>query len=62
MGLQGKMEGWLCLMRLNRFGLQYSRKRYFILEDNCLKSFKFIPTSPTEVLQSYSSIKKCLCW
>lgn len=34
----GKMEGWLYLIRFNRFGLQYSRKRYFILEDNCLKS------------------------
>ncbi|XP_006354684.1 protein ENHANCED DISEASE RESISTANCE 2-like isoform X2 [Solanum tuberosum] len=60
MGLQGKMEGWLCLMRLNRFGLQYSRKRYFILEDNCLKSFKFIPTSPTEEPVRSAIIDSCI--
>ncbi|KAK4706760.1 hypothetical protein R3W88_033669 [Solanum pinnatisectum] len=61
MGLQGKMEGWLCLMRLNRFGLHYSRKRYFILEDNCLKSFKFIPTSPTEEPVRSAIIDSCIC-
>lgn len=44
-----KMEGWLYLIRFNRFGLEYSRKRYFILEENCLKSFKSIPTSDTQV-------------
>lgn len=46
---EGKMQGWLYLIRYNRIGLQYSRKRYFILEGNCLKSFKSIPTSHTEV-------------
>ncbi|KAL6586390.1 hypothetical protein OROMI_001378 [Orobanche minor] len=46
---EGKMEGWLYLIRFNRFGLQYSRKRYFILDDHCLKSFKSIPTSKTEL-------------
>ncbi|KAK3011600.1 hypothetical protein RJ639_011435 [Escallonia herrerae] len=45
----GKMEGWLYLIRFNRFGLQYSRKRYFILEENCLKSFKSVPRSDREV-------------
>ncbi|KAK6137963.1 hypothetical protein DH2020_028294 [Rehmannia glutinosa] len=45
---EGKMKGWLYMIRYYRFGLQYSRKRYFILEDNCLKSFKSIPTSETE--------------
>ncbi|KAK9283562.1 hypothetical protein L1049_011810 [Liquidambar formosana] len=44
----GKMEGWLYLIRYNRFGLQYSRKRYYVLQDNCLKSFKSIPTSDRE--------------
>ncbi|GFZ14760.1 pleckstrin homology (PH) and lipid-binding START domains-containing protein [Actinidia rufa] len=44
----GKMEGWLYLIRSNRFGLQYSRKRYFILEDSCLRSFKSKPTSDKE--------------
>ncbi|XP_009626094.1 protein ENHANCED DISEASE RESISTANCE 2-like isoform X1 [Nicotiana tomentosiformis] len=63
MGLQeteGKMEGWLYLMRLNRFGLQYSRKRYFILEDNCLKSFKSIPTSPKEEPIRSAIIDSCI--
>ncbi|KAI7754786.1 hypothetical protein M8C21_015926, partial [Ambrosia artemisiifolia] len=43
-----RMEGWLYLIRSNRFGLQYSRKRYFILEENCLKSFKYKPASESE--------------
>lgn len=55
----GKMEGWLHLIRFNRFGLQYSRKRYFILEDNCLKSFKSIPTSVAEVCFETVS---CMNW
>ncbi|KAK6791469.1 hypothetical protein RDI58_010550 [Solanum bulbocastanum] len=61
MGFQEKMEGWLCLMRLNRFGLQCSRKRYFILEDNCLKNFKFVPTSPTEESVRSAIIDSCIC-
>nr|XP_043613639.1 protein ENHANCED DISEASE RESISTANCE 2-like [Erigeron canadensis] len=44
----GRMEGWLYLIRSNRFGLQYTRKRYFILEENCLKSFKSKPTSDSQ--------------
>lgn len=45
----GKMKGWLYIIRFNRFGLQYSRKRYFILDENCLKSFKLVPKSEKEV-------------
>lgn len=45
----GVMEGWLYLIRSNRFGLQYSRKRYFVLEDHFLRSFKSVPDSKTEV-------------
>lgn len=45
----GRMEGWLFLIRSNRFGLQYSRKRYFVLEDHYLKSFKSVPISKDEV-------------
>ncbi|GMY10327.1 protein ENHANCED DISEASE RESISTANCE 2-like isoform X1 [Fagus crenata] len=41
----GKMEGWLYLIRSNRIGLQYSRKRYFLLEGHHLKSFKAVPIS-----------------
>lgn len=45
----GRMEGWLYLIRSNRIGLQYSRKRYFVLEGHHLKSFKSVPTSNNEV-------------
>ncbi|PON67970.1 Rho GTPase activating protein [Trema orientale] len=45
---EGEMEGWLHLIRFNRFGLQYSRKRYFILKDHSLRSFKTIPMSQNE--------------
>ncbi|XP_052176020.1 protein ENHANCED DISEASE RESISTANCE 2 isoform X2 [Diospyros lotus] len=44
----GKMEGWLYLIRSNRFGLQYPRKRYFVLQDHHLKSFKSVPASNNE--------------
>ncbi|ONK63938.1 uncharacterized protein A4U43_C07F20460 [Asparagus officinalis] len=40
-----KMEGWLYLIRSNRLGLQFSRKRYFVLEENSLNCYKNIPTS-----------------
>ncbi|KAK3442311.1 hypothetical protein EUGRSUZ_B02509 [Eucalyptus grandis] len=42
------MEGWLYLIRSNRLGLQFSRKRYFVLDDHCLKCFKSAPPSPDE--------------
>lgn len=44
-----RMEGWLYLIRSNRFGLQYSRKRYFVLEDAALRCFKSAPSSKREV-------------
>ncbi|KAJ0678276.1 putative pleckstrin domain, START-like domain superfamily [Helianthus annuus] len=50
----GRMEGWLYLIRSNRFGLQYARKRYFILEQSCLKSFKSQPSSVSEVFFIFS--------
>ena len=46
---KAKMEGWLYTLRSNRFGLQFSRKRYFILHNNVLKSYKAIPISDKEV-------------
>ncbi|RVW32146.1 hypothetical protein CK203_080593 [Vitis vinifera] len=49
----GKMEGWLYLIRFNRFGLQYLRKRYLILRDNCLRGFRSMPISEEEVLSSF---------
>ncbi|KAG4387087.1 hypothetical protein GLYMA_11G177628v4 [Glycine max] len=39
------MEGWLYLIRFNRIGLQFSRKRYFVLDGNLLRSFKSVPVS-----------------
>ncbi|MQL81402.1 hypothetical protein Taro_013868 [Colocasia esculenta] len=39
-----KMQGWLYLIRSNRFGLQYSRKRYFVLDGNSLNCFKSVPS------------------
>lgn len=55
----GKMEGWLHLIRFDRFGLECSRKRYFILEQNCLKSFKSIPTSVEEETFGSAIIDSC---
>ncbi|GFP82850.1 protein enhanced disease resistance 2 [Phtheirospermum japonicum] len=54
------MKGWLYMIRYYRFGLQYSRKRYFILEDNCLKSFKSIPTSESEEPLRSAIIDSCI--
>lgn len=56
----GKMEGWLYLIRFNRFGLQYSRKMYFILEDNCLKSYKSKPNSNMEEPVRSAIIDSCI--
>ena len=46
---EGRMEGWLYLIRSNRFGQHYLRKRYFNLKDNVLRSFKDKPVSQMEV-------------
>ncbi|XP_010253703.1 PREDICTED: protein ENHANCED DISEASE RESISTANCE 2-like [Nelumbo nucifera] len=56
----GKMEGWLYLIRSNRIGLQYSRKRYFILQNNCLKNFKSMPTSEEEDPLRSAIIDSCI--
>ncbi|KAK7315503.1 hypothetical protein VNO77_34053 [Canavalia gladiata] len=40
---EGLMEGWLYIFSSNRLGLQYSRKRYFILKGSFLRSFKDQP-------------------
>ncbi|KAK1419639.1 hypothetical protein QVD17_28867 [Tagetes erecta] len=54
------MEGWLYLFRSNRFGLQYSRKRYFILQEGCLKSFKSKPTSDSQEPLRSAVIDSCI--
>ncbi|XP_065868445.1 protein ENHANCED DISEASE RESISTANCE 2-like isoform X2 [Euphorbia lathyris] len=55
-----KMEGWLYLVRSYRFGLRYSRKRYFVLEDHVLKSFKSIPTVHNEDPVRRAIIDSCI--
>lgn len=39
------MEGWLYRIRSNKFGFQYSRKRYYVLQNHLLKSFTSVPIS-----------------
>ncbi|KAL3530560.1 hypothetical protein ACH5RR_009882 [Cinchona calisaya] len=60
MGDDGRMEGWLHLIRSNRFGLQYSRKRYYVLQDHLLKSFKSIPPSQNEDPIRSAFIDSCI--
>ncbi|KAJ4826742.1 hypothetical protein Tsubulata_016831 [Turnera subulata] len=55
-----RMEGWLYLLRSNRIGLQYSRKRYFVLEDHLLKSFKSAPSSNREDPVRSAVIDSCI--
>ncbi|XP_062092946.1 protein ENHANCED DISEASE RESISTANCE 2-like [Humulus lupulus] len=57
---EGEMEGWLHIIRFNRFGLQYSRKRYFILKDHSLRSFKAIPMSQNEEPVKSAIIDSCI--
>ncbi|KAK2643373.1 hypothetical protein Ddye_025136 [Dipteronia dyeriana] len=56
----GGMEGWLYLIRSNRFGLQYSRKRYFVLEDHFLRSFKSVPDSKNQDPVRSAIIDPCI--
>ncbi|KAM6582719.1 hypothetical protein CsatB_009721 [Cannabis sativa] len=58
--VEGEMEGWLHIIRFNRFGLQYSRKRYFILKDHSLTSFKTIPISQNEEPVKSAIIDSCI--
>ncbi|KAJ8438412.1 hypothetical protein Cgig2_004522 [Carnegiea gigantea] len=51
---EGKMEGWLYIVGYNRFGLHNIRKRFFVLHDNHLKSFKTIPTSQNAVFFTFT--------
>ncbi|EOY18665.1 Pleckstrin (PH) and lipid-binding START domains-containing protein [Theobroma cacao] len=58
--MEAKMEGWLYTIRSNRFGLQFSRKRYFILHNNVLKSYKAIPISDKEEPVRSAMIDSCI--
>lgn len=55
-----RMEGWLYLIRSNRIGLQYSRKRYFVLQDHLLKSYKSVPLSKNEDPIRSAIIDSCI--
>ncbi|XP_038972305.1 protein ENHANCED DISEASE RESISTANCE 2-like isoform X1 [Phoenix dactylifera] len=55
-----RMEGWLYLIRSNRLGLQYSRKRYFVLEDNALNCYKAVPASRREDPIRSALINSCI--
>ncbi|KAK4255100.1 hypothetical protein QN277_008140 [Acacia crassicarpa] len=56
----GRMEGWLYLIRSNRFGLQFSRKRYFVLDGHLLKSFKSVPSSSNEDPLRSAVVDSCI--
>ncbi|KAJ1406400.1 START-like domain superfamily [Sesbania bispinosa] len=57
---EGKMEGWLYLIRSNRFSQNYSRKRYFVLKENVLRSFKIKPASQMEEPIRSAIIDSCV--
>ncbi|CAN8279344.1 unnamed protein product [Cochlearia groenlandica] len=57
---EGRMEGWLYTIRHNRFGLQFSRKRYFVLIDNTLTSFKSVPSDHNEEPERRASLDCCI--
>lgn len=56
----GRMEGWLYTIRHYRFGLQFSRKRYFLLLDNNLKSFRSVPSDQNEEPDRRASLDCCI--
>ncbi|KAF1878943.1 hypothetical protein Lal_00047615 [Lupinus albus] len=56
----GKMEGWLYLVLANRFGQHNLRKRFFILKDYVLTSFKIKPTSQMKQPFRSAIIDSCI--
>ncbi|XP_068665994.1 protein ENHANCED DISEASE RESISTANCE 2-like [Aristolochia californica] len=57
---EGKMEGWLYVIRSNRIGLQCSRKRFFVLEGNYLNSFKEMATYKNKDPSRSAVIDSCI--
>ena len=55
-----KVEGWLNTIRYNRFRLQFSRKRYFVLQGNRLRCYKTGPVSETEEPVRSAIIDSCV--
>ncbi|XP_074586995.1 protein ENHANCED DISEASE RESISTANCE 2 isoform X2 [Curcuma longa] len=54
------MQGWMYVVRSNRLGLQYSRKRYFVLEDYALRCYKDVPGSNREDPIRSAIIDSCI--
>ncbi|CAL5196988.1 unnamed protein product [Lathyrus oleraceus] len=54
------MEGWLYLIRCNHFGLQFSRKRYFVLDHHLLRSFKSVPNSDDQDPVRSAIVDSCI--
>lgn len=60
---KGAMEGWLFIFTFNRLGLCCSHKRYFILKESFLRSFKAKPMSQMKVLSlMYICMISCICF
>lgn len=57
---ESKIEGWLYAILVNRIGMQISRKRYFILLDNCLSGYKMVPSSEKEEPVKSAMIHSCI--
>ncbi|KAA3453405.1 Homeobox-leucine zipper ATHB-14-like protein [Gossypium australe] len=57
---EAKMEGWLYTIRSNPLGLQISRKRYFVLRNHVLRSFKTIPISEKQEPVRSAVIDSCI--
>ncbi|KAL4560896.1 hypothetical protein LXL04_033052 [Taraxacum kok-saghyz] len=55
------MEGWLYRIRSNKFGFQYSRKRYYVLQNRHLKSFTSVPISPHKDPVRTAFVNSCSC-
>lgn len=55
-----RIEGWLYLISSNRLGLQYSRKRYFVLEDHHFKCYKSIPNFQNEHPIKSAIVDSCI--
>ncbi|XP_024984205.1 protein ENHANCED DISEASE RESISTANCE 2-like [Cynara cardunculus var. scolymus] len=55
------MEGWLYLIRSNKFGFQYSRKRYYVLQNHDLKSFCSVSHSLHKGPVRSAVVNSCIC-
>jgi len=56
----GITEGWLYLIRSNRIGIKFARRRYFVFKDNCLRCYKGIPISERQEPVRSAIIDSCI--